>query len=90
MNHFAVRRAGVLLAKAAFLLFGLAAIWMMLSLVEPDGIYPWWLVTLAGVGAFSVGCCFLFGALICEEELKEDERKAKKVPVRKIERRRNT
>ena len=50
MNHFAVRRAGVLLAKAAFLLFGLAAIWMMLSLVEPDGIYPWWLVTLASVG----------------------------------------
>lgn len=29
----------------------------------------------------------MFGALICEEELKEDERKAKKVPVRKIERR---
>ena len=87
MNHFAVRRAGVLLAKAVFLLCGLGAIWMMLSLVEPGGIYPWWLVMLASVGAFSVGCCFLFGALICEEELKEDERKAKKVPVRKIERR---
>lgn len=87
MNHFAVRWAGVVLAKAAFLLFGLAAVWLLLSLVEPGGIYPWWLVMLASVGAFSVGCCFLFGALICEEELKEDERKAKKVPVRKIERR---
>lgn len=87
MNHFAVRRAGVLLAKAAFLLFGLAAIWMMLSLVEPDGIYPWWLVTLASVGSMSVGCCFLLGALICEDELNEDERRAQKVPVRKIERR---
>ena len=80
MNHFAVRRAGVLLAKAAFLLFGLAAIWMMLSLVEPDGIYPWWLVTLASVGSMSVGCCFLLGALICEDELDEDERRAQKVP----------
>ena len=87
MNHFAVRRAGVLLAKAACLLFGLAAIWMMLSLVEPDGIYPWWLVTLASVGSMSVGCCFLLGVLICEDELDEDERRAQKVPVRKIERR---
>ena len=88
MNHFAVRRAGVVLAKAVFLLCGLGAIWMMLSLVEPGGIYPWWLVMLASVGAFSVGCCFLFGALICEDELDEDERRAQKAPARKIERRR--
>ena len=87
MNHFAVRRAGVLLAKAAFLLFGLAAIWMMLSLVEPDGIFPWWLVTLASVGAFALGCVFLLGALIAEVELKEDMALAKQVPVRKIDRR---
>ena len=88
MNHFAVRRAGVVLAKAVFLMCSLGAIWMMLSLVEPDGIYPWWLVMLASVGAFSVGCCFLLGALICEDELDEDERRAQKAPVRKIERRR--
>ena len=87
MNHFAVRRAGVVLAKAVFLLCGLGAIWMMLSLVEPGGIYPWWLVMLASVGSMSVGCCFLLGALICEDELNEDERRAQKVPVRKIERR---
>lgn len=87
MNHFAVRRAGVLLAKAVFLLFGLVAAWLLLSLVEPDGIYPWWMVMLASVGSMSVGCCFLLGALICEYELNEDERRAQKVPVRKIERR---
>lgn len=87
MNHFAVRRAGVLLAKAAFLLFGLAAIWMMLSLVEPSGVYPWWLVVLASVGAYTLGSVFLLGALICEEELKEDMARAKQVPVRKIDRR---
>ena len=87
MNRFAVRRAGVTLAKAVFLLFGLAAVWLLLSLVEPDGFYPWWLVTLASVGSMSVGCCFLLGALICEEELDKDERRAKEVPVRKIERR---
>lgn len=87
MNHFAVRRAGVLLAKAVFLLFGLVAAWLLLSLVEPDGIYPWWMVMLASVGSMSVGYCFLLGALICEDELNEDERRAQKVPVRKIERR---
>lgn len=87
MNHFAVRRAGVLLAKAAFLLFGLAAIWMMLSLVEPDGIYPWWLVTLASVGSMCLGCTFLIGAMVAEDELNEDIARAQQVPVRKIERR---
>lgn len=87
MNHFAVRRAGVLLAKAVFLLFGLVAAWLLLSLVEPDGIYPWWMVMLASVGSMSVGCCFLLGALICEDELNKDERRAQKVLVRKIERR---
>ena len=55
--------------------------------IDPDRIYPWWLVTLASVGSMSVGCCFLLGALICEDELDEDERRAQKVPVRKIERR---
>lgn len=86
MNHFAVRRAGVLLAKAAFLLFGLAAIWMMLSLVEPDGIYPWWLVTLASVGSMCLGCTFLIGAMVAEDELNENIARAQQVPVRKIER----
>lgn len=86
MQHFYIRKAGILLAKSAFLLCGLAAIWMMLSLVEPDG-YPWWLVTLASVWAFTLGCAFLLGALICEEELKEDMDLAKQVPVRKIDRR---
>ena len=85
MQHFYIRKAGILLAKTAFLAFGLGAIWMMLSLVEPGGVYPWWLVVLASVGSMSVGCCFLFGALICEEELKEDMARAKQVPVRKID-----
>lgn len=88
MQHFYIRKAGILLAKTAFLAFGLGAIWMMLSLVEPD-VYPWWLVVLASVGAFSLGCVFLLGALICEEELKEDMARAKQVPVRKIDRRHN-
>ena len=70
MQHFYIRKAGILLAKSAFLLCGLGAIWMMLSLVEPGGVYPWWLVVLASVGAFALGCVFLLGALICEEELK--------------------
>ena len=86
MQHFCIRKAGIRLAKSAFLLCGLGAIWMMLSLVEPDG-YPWWLVVLASVGAFALGCVFLLGALICEEELKEDMARAKQVPVRKIDRR---
>ena len=86
MQHFYIRKAGILLAKSAFLLCWLGAIWMMLSLVEPDG-YPWWLVVLASVGAFALGCVFLLGALICEEELKEDMARAKQVPVRKIDRR---
>ena len=89
MKHFYIRKAGILLAKAAFLLCGLGAIWMMLSLVEPSGVYPWWLVVLASVGSMSVGCCFLLGALICEKELKEDMALAKQVPVRKIDRRHN-
>ena len=86
MRHFYIRKAGIFLAKAAFLLCGLGAIWMMLSLVEPDGIFPWWLVTLASVGAFALGCVFLLGALIAEVELKEDMARAKQVPVRKIDR----
>jgi len=86
MRHFYIRKVGILLAKTAFLAFGLGAIWMMLSLAEPDG-YPWWLVVLASVGAFALGCVFLLGALICEEELKEDLARAKQVPVRKIDRR---
>ena len=87
MKHFYIRKAGILLAKSVFLLCGLGAIWLMLSLVEPGGVYPWWLVVLASVGSMSVGCCFLLGALICEEELKEDMARAKQVPVRKIDRR---
>ena len=87
MQHFYIRKAGILLAKSAFLLCGLGAIWMMLSLVEPSGVYPWWLVVLASVGAFALGCVFLLVALICEEELKEDMALAKQVPVRKIDRR---
>lgn len=86
MQHFYIRKVGILLAKTAFLAFGLGAIWMMLSLAEPDG-YPWWLVVLASVGAFALGCVFLLGALIAEEELKEDMARAKQVPVRKIDRR---
>ena len=89
MQHFYIRKAGILLAKTAFLAFGLGAIWMMLSLVEPGGIYPWWLVVLASVGAFALGCVFLLGALIAEEELKEDMARAKQVPIRKIDRRNN-
>ena len=85
MQRFYIRKVGILLAKSAFLLCGLGAIWMMLSLVEPDG-YPWWLVTLASVGAFALGCVFLLGALIAEVELEEDMARAKQVPVRKIER----
>ena len=87
MNHFAVRRAGIVLAKAAFLLCGFAAIRMMLSLLKPDSIFPWWLVALASAVSVAVGCCFLLAALICEGQLEEDERLAKKVPVRKIKRR---
>ena len=87
MQHFYIRKAGILLAKAAFLLCGLGAIWMMLSLVEPNGVYPWWLVVLASVGAFALGCMFIFGALIAEVELEEDMARAKQVPVRKIDRR---
>lgn len=86
MRHFYIRKVGILLAKTAFLAFGLGAIWMMLSLVEPDG-YPWWLVTLASVGSFALGCVFLLGALIAEVELEEDMARAKQVPVRKIDRR---
>lgn len=87
MNHIAIGRAGVLLAKAVFLLFGLGAIWLALSIAEPDAIYPWWLTMLASFGSACVGCCFLLGALIYEDELDEEERRAKKVPVQKIERR---
>lgn len=87
MQHFYIRKAGILLAKAACLLCGLGAIWMMLSLVEPSGVYPWWLVVLASVGAFALGCVFLLGALIAEVELEEDMARAKQVPVRKIDRR---
>ena len=89
MQHFYISKVGILLAKSAFLLCGLGAIWMMLSLVEPNGVYPWWLVVLASVGAFALGCMFLLGALICEEELKEEMARAKQVPVRKIDRRHN-
>ena len=85
MQHFYIRKAGILLAKSAFLLCGLGAIWLMLSLVEPDGVYPWWLVVLASVGAFALGCVFLLGALIAEVELEEDMARAKQVPVRKID-----
>ena len=87
MQHFYIRKAGILLAKAAFLLCGLGASEMMLSLVEPSGVYPWWLVVLASVGAFALGCVFLLGALICEEELKEDMARQKSVPVPHIDRR---
>ena len=87
MRHFYIRKAGILLAKAAFLLCGLGAIWMMLSLVEPGGVYPWLLVVLASMGAFALGCMFLLGALICEEELKEDMARQKSVPVPRIDRR---
>ena len=86
MQHLYIRKAGILLAKVVFLLCGLGAIWMMLSLVEPDG-YPWWLVTLASVGAMCVGCTFLLGALIAEEELAAEIARAQQVPVRKIDRR---
>ena len=75
MNHFAVRRAGVLLAKAVFLLFGLWAVWLALSILEP-GAYPWWLVLLASFGSMCAGCCFLLGALIYEDELDKEERLA--------------
>lgn len=84
MRHFYIRKAGILLAKTAFLAFGLGAIWMMLSLVEPDG-YPWWLVTLASVGSMCLGCTFLIGAMVAEDELNEDIARAQQVPVRKIE-----
>ena len=87
MQHFYIRKAGILLAKTAFLAFGLGAIWMMLSLVEPDGVYPWWLVTLASVGSMCLGCTFLIGAMVAEDELNEDIARAQQVPVRKIERR---
>jgi len=87
MQHFYARKAGILLAKTAFLAFGLGAIWLMLSLVEPSDVYPWWLVVLASVGAFALGCVFLLGALICEEELKEDMARQKSVPVPRIDRR---
>ena len=40
MRHFYIRKAGILLAKAAFLLCGLGAIWMMLSLVEAGWHFP--------------------------------------------------
>ena len=60
---------------------------MMLSLVKPGGVYPWWLVILGSVGAFALGCVFLLGALIAESELEEDMARAKQVPVRKIDRR---
>ena len=86
MQHFYIRKVGILLAKSAFSLCGLGTIWMMLSLGEPDG-YPWWLVVLASVGAFALGCVFLLGALIAEVELEEDMAQAKQVPVRKIDRR---
>ena len=87
MQHFYIRKAGILLAKSAFLLCGLGAIWMMLSLVEPSGVYPWWLVTLASVGSMCLGCTFLIGAMVAEDELNEDIAHAQKVPVRKIDRR---
>ena len=93
MQHFYIRKAGILLAKTAFLAFGLGSIWMMLSLVEPDG-YPWWLVTLASVGSMCLGCTFLclgctflIGAMVAEDELNEDIARTQQVPVRKIERR---
>lgn len=86
MQHFYIRKAGILLAKVVFLLCGLGAIWMMLSLVEPGGVYPWWLVTLASVGAMCVGCTFLLGALVAEEELNAEITRAQQVPVRKIDR----
>lgn len=89
MQHFYIRKVGILLAKSAFLLCSLGGIWMMLSLVEPSGVYPWWLVVLASVWAFALGCVFLLGALIAESELKEDMARAKQVPVRKIDRRHN-
>lgn len=87
MQHFYIRKVGILLAKSAFLLCGLGGIWLMLSLVEPSGVYPWWLVVLTSVGAFALGCVFLLGALIAEVELEEDMARAKHVPVRKIDRR---
>lgn len=87
MQHFYIRKAGILLAKSAFLLCGLGAIWMMLSLVELGGIYPWWLVTLASVGSMCLGCTFLIGAMVAEDELNEDIARAQQVPVRKIDRR---
>lgn len=86
MQHFYIRKAGILLAKTAFLAFGLGAIWMMLSLAEPDG-YPWWLVTLASVGSMCLGCTFLIGAMVAEDELNEDIARSQQVPVRKIDRR---
>ena len=87
MQHFYIRKVGILLAKSAFLLCGLGAIWMMLSLVEPGGVYPWWLVTLASVGSMCLGCTFLIGAMVAEAELNEDIARSQQVPVRKIDRR---
>ena len=87
MQHFYIRKVGILLAKSAFLLCGLGAIWMMLSLVEPGGVYPWWLVTLGSVGSMCLGCTFLIGAMVAEDELNEDIARAQQVPVRKIDRR---
>ena len=87
MQHFYIRKVGILLAKSAFLLCGLGAIWMMLSLVEPGGVYPWWLVTLASVGSMCLGCTFLIGAMVAEDELNEDIARSQQVPVRKIDRR---
>ena len=86
MQHFYIRKVGILLAKTAFLAFGLGAIWMMFSLVEPDG-YPWWLVTLASVGSMCLGWTFLIGAMVAEDELNEDIARSQQVPVRKIDRR---
>lgn len=70
MQHLSIRKAGILLAKAAFLLCGLLAIWIFAGIVEH--LDQWWLYLLAAAGSAFIGLLILDTAAKAEHDPDND------------------
>lgn len=85
MQHFYIRRAGIMALKCGFVAAGLFAIWLLGGMAENPAL--WWLYALASVGSMSAGLLLLGLSVEAETELDRIEARRKSVPVSKIERR---
>ena len=84
MQHFYIRKAGIMALKCGFVAAGLFAIWLLGGMAENPAL--WWLYALASVGSMSAG--LLLGLSVeAETELDRIEARRKSVPVPKIDRR---